>query len=109
MDVEDRQQLRDVEQFAEIFCDACQADVATLVAGGGVRGNQSAQSGAVNVADVGKVKHQALFSLRQELLNRAPQLAAFVAQRYATRERQDGRSIDFLCNNVQCHFTPPEF
>src|SRR5689334_20520350 len=72
-------QLRDLQQIADAFCEIRQLDVSTSIASGGEEADHGPNAAAIDVANFSEIQHKTIV-FRQFPLDRLPQLTGFVAE-----------------------------
>ena len=66
-------------------------------------GYQSAESGAVDVADVGQIKHDFLFAGCEQAFHLFAERIAFFAEHDAPFDLEHGNAIHFSIRHSKCH------
>ena len=98
-DVEDGVELGDVEHVVDFLGEVEELEFASGVAQGRETGDEFADSGAVEVVDMGEIEDDFLFALCDEIANRVAQFADLGAEDDAPLDVEDGDVRDFAGGN----------
>ena len=103
VDVEDGEQLGDLQHFLELAAKVAEAERGALTFGAVMRGDEGAETRAVDKGDVVHVEDDFLFALGEESLYFFTQRVALFSQNDAAVQCHHGHAIHFAVRHLQCH------
>src|SRR5713101_2727536 len=103
-DVEDGVELGDLEQVVDLLGELEQLQLATLVADGGKRAHQLADSRAVNVGDVAEIQQDPLIAFTNQIAHRIAQHNAAFSERNASAQVYHSHAVHLPGTGLHGHF-----
>src|SRR6267154_150099 len=103
IDFEDGEELGQLQEIVHFFCQMQQLQISAAIFDAGIRTDQFADPGAVDVVDVREVQQDERTLLFQQLANGLSQQRAAFAQRNSPADIDDGHSGSFTIRGAQCH------
>jgi hypothetical protein len=104
--IEDGEQLRDLQEIADLFCQVQHFQVSIPVFHGGEGANEFADSGTIDIIHVRKIQKDLHSLVVQQPADRFSQQSAAIAERYAAAQVHNGNLSSVAMRGVKSHLIP---